>query len=466
MLMSKYDKIKTDISHISQLTKTLAKDDPRRIIHSIKVGFAITLVSLFYYFDPLYQGFGVNAMWAVLTAVVVFEFSVGATLGKGVNRALATIIGGMSGFGAHKLSTLSGNKIVEPFLLGLFVFITAVLMTFMRFFPKMKARFDYGLLVFILTFCLICVSGYRNEEVIDMAHRRISTILIGSSTAVIVCVVIYPVWAGTDLHNLVSTNILTLSLFFQGFGLEYFNTSSEINSDDEYKTSIDAIKNVLNSKNNIDTLLNYAKWEFRHGRFKYGHPWTQYQKIGELARHCACRAEALHGLLYSQVQASNEVKAKFREPCMKISAESGNALNELSIAIKKMNKPSKANPHLQNAKQAAENLNLMLNSNIWKNLNLSDVTPAATVANLLADVVSCTEDIAEAVQELASLAKFKDVKVSPKIEKAKLTNQGSTKRRCVANHVILIETSSPTSSPRVSVPRDPPSLAMAQQNAE
>uniref|UniRef100_A0A803LXN1 Aluminum-activated malate transporter n=1 Tax=Chenopodium quinoa TaxID=63459 RepID=A0A803LXN1_CHEQI len=379
MLMSKYDKIKTDISHISQLTKKLAKDDPRRIIHSIKVGFAITLVSLFYYFDPLYQGFGVNAMWAVLTAVVVFEFSVGATLGKGVNRALATIIGGMSGFGAHKLSTLSGNKFVEPFLLGLFVFIT-------------------------------------------------------------------------------------------GFGLEYFNTSSDINSDDEYKTSIDAINNVLNSKNNIDTLLNYARWEFRHGRFKRGHPWTQYQKIGELARHCACRAEALHGLLYSQVQASNEVKAKFQEPCMKISAESGNALNELSIAIKKMNKPSKAKPHLQKAKQAAENLNLMLKSNIWKNLNLSDVTPAATVANLLADVVSCTEDIAEAVQELASLAKFKDVKdvkVSPQIEKAKLTNQGSTKRRCVANnHVILIEIPSPTSSPRVSVPRDPPSLAMAQQNAE
>ena len=86
----------------------------------------------------------------------------------------------------------------------------------MRFFPKMKARFDYGLLIFILTFCLICVSGYRDDEVIDMAHRRISTILIGSSTAVIICVVICPVWAGTDLHKLVATNILTLALFLQG----------------------------------------------------------------------------------------------------------------------------------------------------------------------------------------------------------------------------------------------------------
>ena len=57
--------------------KKLGEDDPRRIIHACKVGLAITLVSLFFYFNTLYDGFGVAAMWAVLTVVVVFEFSVG-----------------------------------------------------------------------------------------------------------------------------------------------------------------------------------------------------------------------------------------------------------------------------------------------------------------------------------------------------------------------------------------------------
>lgn len=59
--------------------KKLGKEDPRRIVHSLKVGFTITLVSLFYYFEPKfhYEGFGVSAMWAVLTVVVVFEFTVG-----------------------------------------------------------------------------------------------------------------------------------------------------------------------------------------------------------------------------------------------------------------------------------------------------------------------------------------------------------------------------------------------------
>lgn len=55
----------------------LAKDDPRRIMHSCKVALALTFVSLIYYIRPLYDGFGVAGIWAVLTVVVIFEFTVG-----------------------------------------------------------------------------------------------------------------------------------------------------------------------------------------------------------------------------------------------------------------------------------------------------------------------------------------------------------------------------------------------------
>ena len=57
--------------------KKLGRDDPRRIIHSLKVGLALTFVSLLYYWRPLYDGFGIASIWAVLTVVVVFEFTVG-----------------------------------------------------------------------------------------------------------------------------------------------------------------------------------------------------------------------------------------------------------------------------------------------------------------------------------------------------------------------------------------------------
>jgi len=53
-------------------------DDPRKFIHCLKVGIALTAVSLFYYLNPLYDGVGKsNAMWAVMTVVVVFEYTAG-----------------------------------------------------------------------------------------------------------------------------------------------------------------------------------------------------------------------------------------------------------------------------------------------------------------------------------------------------------------------------------------------------
>uniref|UniRef100_A0A803LX18 Aluminum-activated malate transporter n=1 Tax=Chenopodium quinoa TaxID=63459 RepID=A0A803LX18_CHEQI len=476
---AKFENLKTKVGDISKLTKQLAKDDPRRIVHTIKVGFAITLVSLFYYFDPFYNGLGVDAMWAVLTVVVVFKFSVGATLRKGVNRVVATVLGGFSAVGAHKLSSLPEEKLpmLEPLFLGLSVFLTAGVMTFIRFFPKIKTRFDYGLSIFILTFSLICVSGYRTDEILDMASRRITTILIGTSTAVIVYVVICPVWAGSDLHSLAATNLEILADFFQEFGGEYLKASSDAFSKDNNKLTLDRLKKVVDSKNNVDSLFNLAMWEPRHRHFKYDHPWTQYQNISELARRCACRAEVLHSFLYTQVQTPTEVKAKFREACMMMSTESGKALKELSLAIKRMNQPSNANHHVQNAKQAAENLYPLLRSNIRENLNLSDVKLAATVATILADVVACTEEIAKAVQELASLAKFKDKnntvvdgRAACGINRNKLANQGSINRSYLNNNQLIIihdGDSSPLCSPKISISdQDPPSLAIAQQNAE
>lgn len=55
----------------------LGMNDPRKFIHCLKVGIALTAVSLFYYLKPLYDGVGRNAMWAVMTVIVVFEYTAG-----------------------------------------------------------------------------------------------------------------------------------------------------------------------------------------------------------------------------------------------------------------------------------------------------------------------------------------------------------------------------------------------------
>lgn len=55
----------------------LGVDDPRKVIHCLKVGMALAVVSLFYYMRTLNEGVGGNAMWAIMTVVVVFENCVG-----------------------------------------------------------------------------------------------------------------------------------------------------------------------------------------------------------------------------------------------------------------------------------------------------------------------------------------------------------------------------------------------------
>lgn len=65
------------VSNFLRKAWDLACNDPRKVIHCLKVGMALTAVSLFYYMRPLYEGVGGNAMWAVMTVVVVFENTVG-----------------------------------------------------------------------------------------------------------------------------------------------------------------------------------------------------------------------------------------------------------------------------------------------------------------------------------------------------------------------------------------------------
>ncbi|KAL8541000.1 hypothetical protein ACS0TY_002330 [Phlomoides rotata] len=189
-----------------QNASKFAMSDVKRIIHCFKVGVALCLVSLFYYMRPLYEGLGGNAMWAVLTAVIAFEYTVGATICKCLNRAAATILAGLLGTGVHWIANQFGAK-SEPIILQASVFLLAAAATFTRFVPSVKAQFDHGALIFILTFILVSVSGYRVGQLFEMANHRLSTVGIGTSICIIISMFFCPIWAGNELHNLVKKNM-------------------------------------------------------------------------------------------------------------------------------------------------------------------------------------------------------------------------------------------------------------------
>lgn len=58
----------------------VGKEDPRRVVHSIKVGLSLTLLSLICLLEPLFQGIGQNSIWAVLTVILIFEFTAGTNI--------------------------------------------------------------------------------------------------------------------------------------------------------------------------------------------------------------------------------------------------------------------------------------------------------------------------------------------------------------------------------------------------
>ncbi|KAK4766424.1 hypothetical protein SAY87_008066 [Trapa incisa] len=388
--------------------RKLGQDDPRRVIHSLKVGLALTLVSLVYYVRPFYDGYGISGIWAVVTVVVVFEFTVGATLSKGINRGCATLLAGALGIGSQYLACLFGKQ-GEAIVLASLVFLLGATATFTRFFPRIKARYDYGVLIFILTYSMVAISGYRVHELIQLAHQRLTTILIGGATCVFVAIFVCPVWAGEDLHSLIAGNIDKLADFLEAFGGEYFQCFDEINEKSKTdKTCLQRYKTVLTSKNIEESWANWARWEPAHGRFRYRHPWKQYLKIGALARQCAYQIATIHGYVCSDAQVPCAFKRIIEAPSMKVSSEASKALRTCASAIKQMAEPSCASLYVENAKSAVEELKAALGAaQLDDSVDLLEIVPAATVASVLIGIVDRVEEVCEEVIELAKMAHFK-----------------------------------------------------------
>ncbi|TKY48683.1 Aluminum-activated malate transporter 1 [Spatholobus suberectus] len=103
-----------------------------------------------------------------------------------------------------------------------------------------------------------------------------------------------------------------------------------------------------------------------------------------------------------------EIRSKMQVPCMKMSTETGKALKELAVAIHKMIPPSAADLDIAKSKIAATNLRSIIKTGLWEDTNLFEAIPVLIVGSLLVDVVSCTERLAESIQELSTLAKFKN----------------------------------------------------------
>lgn len=88
--------------------------------------------------------------------------------------------------------------------------------TYTRLIPNIKRRYDYGAMIFILTFNLVSVSGSRYENVMDIARDRLLMIVLGFAISICTSLFLFPIWASDELHDSMVSRFEDLASTIEG----------------------------------------------------------------------------------------------------------------------------------------------------------------------------------------------------------------------------------------------------------
>ncbi|XP_078151554.1 putative aluminum-activated malate transporter 3 isoform X2 [Carex rostrata] len=190
----------------------------------------------------------------------------------------------------------------EPYIIGASIFLVAVVTSFMKIWPPL-VPYEHCFRVTLFTYCLIIISAYRNSNPVFIALTRLYCIAIGASIAVVMNVLVFPIWAGEQLHNELIASFHAVAESLEECVKKYLdaNCSGHIEFPQSFtdEPSFQKCRATMNSSARIDFLANSAKWEPPHGRFRLFYPWSQYVKVGSVLRHFAYDVMSLHGCLHS-----------------------------------------------------------------------------------------------------------------------------------------------------------------------
>lgn len=117
------------------------------------------------------------------------------------------------------------------FFFFLLFILAGTIATYLRFIPYIRKNYDYGVVIFLLTFNLITVSSYRVHNVLSIAHQRLYAIAIGCGLCLIMSLLVFPNWSGEELHNSTVSKLEGLARSIEGipFHLRPRNCSENSN---------------------------------------------------------------------------------------------------------------------------------------------------------------------------------------------------------------------------------------------
>lgn len=127
---------------------------------------------------------------------------------------------------------LQCGRVTEPIIIAISIFLIGAIASFMKLWPSL-VPYEYGFRVILFTYCVIIVAGYRMGNPIRTAMDRLYCIAInGGFVAVLVNVLVFPIWAGEQLHEELVNSFNVVADYLEGeiFRQVYFQPTDTTQS--------------------------------------------------------------------------------------------------------------------------------------------------------------------------------------------------------------------------------------------
>ncbi|GJP49707.1 hypothetical protein CLOM_g8886 [Closterium sp. NIES-68] len=112
------------------------RKNPKLVSLAVKSGLAATLSAVVCALEDPIPDLTEIGIWAVVTVDLVFESTVGSSLGKGINRTAGTLLAALLALGVNHVTPHLGS--LKPLFLAILVFWGSVIPTYYRYRPPFK----------------------------------------------------------------------------------------------------------------------------------------------------------------------------------------------------------------------------------------------------------------------------------------------------------------------------------------